>query len=287
MTVFIWAVRSFPKKRPNFGIDFSLNQHILLMKKPLLLLCCLFAVTFSFSQKKSELFAQIDDLETQIGEIKQQLAKAKREISSSTAKASTLEAENVGLRDANATLLKNLSSFSELSKKNSENVNNALQALERKELQLRGITDMIASSDSTAIVLLTRIKQTMGENANPNVTDGAVVLTQSLTKLFGSDKGTTLTDEGKVWLSQLAKIILASPNIHAQVEGLNITGEFGISYDQAAVAAKELVTAHTVPVDKVGVSVKDGNFKEGVSVSLQPNYKGFYDKAKKDLKTAE
>lgn len=287
MTVFIWEERSFPKKHPNFDFDFCLNQHILLMKKPLLLICSLFVVTLSFSQKKSELFAQIDDLEAQVSEIQQQLAEAKREISSSTAKASTLEAENVGLRDANATLLKNLSSFSELSKKNSENVNNALQALERKEQQLRGVTDMISSSDSTAIVLLTRIKQTMGENANPNVTDGAVVLTQSLNKLFGSDTGTTLTEEGKIWLSQLAKIILASPNVHAQVEGLNITGEFGVTYDQASVAAKELVTTLTVPVDKVGVSVKDGNFKEGVSVSLQPDYKDFYDKAKSNLKSAE
>lgn len=254
------------------------------MKKRLLLCSCLLITISGFTQKKSELFAQIDELKTQISETEQELAKAKREISSSNAKAEALETENVSLRDANATLLKNLSNFSELSKKNSENVTKTLAALERKEKQLSGISDQIASSDSTSIVVLTRIKQTMGENANANVADGAVVLSSSLNKLFGSDTGLTLTDEGKLWLSQVAKVLLASANRRAQVEGLNITGEFGVTYDQANVVTKELVNTLQVPHDRLAISVKDGNFKEGISISLQPDYKGFYDKAKSDLK---
>ncbi|SHG27471.1 hypothetical protein [Flagellimonas flava] len=254
------------------------------MKKRLLLCSCLLITISGFAQKKSELFAQIDELKTQISETEQELAKAKREISSSNAKAEALETENVSLRDANATLLKNLSNFSELSKKNSENVTKTLAALERKEKQLSGISDQIASSDSTSIVVLTRIKQTMGENSNANVADGAVVLSSSLNKLFGSDTGLELTDEGKLWLSQVAKVLLASPNRTAQVEGLNITGEFGVTYDQANVVTKELVNNLQVPNDRIGTSVKDGNFKEGISISLQPDYKGFYDKAKSDLK---
>lgn len=257
------------------------------MKQQLLLLLCLLFATISFAQKKSELFAQIDDLKSNIQEVEQQLAKARREISSSNAKAEALETENVGLRDANATLLKNLSSFSELSKKNSENVNRTLEALDRREEQLSGITDMFASSDSTTIVLLTRIKQTMGENSNANVADGTVVLSSSLSKLFGSDTGSDLTEDGKIWLSQLAKVLLASPNVHAQVEGLNITGEFGVTYDQATSVTKELVNSLGVSIDHLGISVKDGNFREGIAISLQPDYKGFYDKTKADLKSAE
>lgn len=254
------------------------------MKKQLLFLFSVLICTIGMAQKKSELFAQIDDLEAQLGEVQQELAEAKRDISSSNAKAEALESENVGLRDANATLLKNLSSFSELSKKNSENVTKTLAALERKEKQLSGITDMIASGDSTSIVLLTRIKQTMGENANANVSEGAVILSSSLTKLFGSDTGTALTDEGKLWVSQIAKVLLVSPNLSAKVDGLNITGEFAVTYDQASAVAKELVGTLSVPLEKVDVAVKDGNFKEGVAVSLQPDYKAFYDKVKTDIK---
>nr|WP_299385414.1 hypothetical protein [Allomuricauda sp.] len=256
------------------------------MKKLLLLCTCMITISAAFAQKKSELIAQIDDLEGQLNQTQQELAEAKRSISSSTAKAETLETENVSLRDANATLLKNLSSFSELSRKNSENVTKTLAALQRKEKQLSGITDMIASSDSTSVVLLTRIKQTMGENANANVDNGTVVLSKSLTKLFGSDTGLELTEEGKTWAAQVAKVLLASPNLTAQVEGLNITGEFGVTYDQATLVAKELVATLGVAADKIGVSVKDGNFKEGISISLQPDYKGFYDKVKTDIKAS-
>lgn len=254
------------------------------MKKLLPTLCFLILTTMTFSQKKSELLAQIEELKTEKSGVEQELAKAKREISSSKALAETFESENASLRDANATLLQNLSSFSELSKKNSENVNATLAALSRKEKQLSGISDMIASSDSTSIVLLTRIKQTMGENANANVTDGAVVLSKGLTSLFGSDSGVELTEEGKTWLAQVAKVLLASPNLKAQVEGLNITGEFDITFDQATTVTKELVSTLGIPSSSLGISVKDGNFKEGITISFQPDYKGFYDKAKASVK---
>ncbi|KQC29006.1 hypothetical protein [Flagellimonas eckloniae] len=255
------------------------------MKKLLPTLGFLILTTIGFSQKKSELLAQIEDLKTEKSGVEQELAKAKREISSSKATAETFESENASLRDANATLLQNLSSFSELSKKNSENVNATLAALSRKEKQLSGISDMIASSDSTSIVLLTRIKQTMGENANPNISDGAVVLSKGLTTLFGSDTGTELTEEGKSWLTQIAKVLLASPNLKAEVEGLNMTGEFGVTYDQAATVTKELVVTLGIPSSSVGISAKDGNFKEGIAISFSPDYKGFYTKAKESVKT--
>lgn len=257
------------------------------MKKQLLILLCLLVTSIGFSQKKSELFAQIEELKSQVSETEQLLSEARRDILSSNAKAEALETENENLRNANGTLLKNLSSFSELSKKNSENVTKTLAALERKEKQLSGIADNIASSDSTSIVLLTRIKQTMGENANANIADGAVTLSSSLTKVFGSDTGMELTEEGKIWLSQIAKVLQASPNVKAQIEGLNMTGEFAITYDQATVVTKELVTGLGISHDVVSVSAKDGNFKEGISISFLPDYKAFYDKAKADLKKAE
>lgn len=115
--------------------------------------------TSAFSQRKSELFAEIDTLKTKISKVEQELAKAKREISSSTAEAEALKAQNASLRDANATLLSNMSNFSELSKQNSDNVDRAMEALARKERQLSGINDMISANDSTAIVSLTQIKR--------------------------------------------------------------------------------------------------------------------------------
>ncbi|SNZ00087.1 hypothetical protein [Flagellimonas pacifica] len=253
------------------------------MKRKLPIILCLILTTVGFSQKKSELFAQIDDLKTNIKSVEQELAETKRKVSSSKAKAETLEIENVSLRDANATLLKNLSSFSELSKKNSENVNKTLAALSRKEKQLSVLNEMIASNDSTAIVLLSKVKQTLGEGANADVNEGAIVISNSITNLFGSDTSTDLTDEGKTWLANVAKVIIANPTLKTQIEGLNITGEFAVTLDQTASVSKELIGALQVPADAIGISVKDGNFKEGVAIRLQPDHKGFYDRAKERL----
>lgn len=257
------------------------------MKTKLLFIFLLALSTNVFAQRKSDLIAEIDDLKSKISEVEQELAKAKREISSSNAKAETLAAENAGLRDANATLLGNLGNFSELSKQSSENVNKAMAALARKEKQLSGINDMISANDSTAIVSLTRIKQTLGENANVSVGDGVIAISSKLDDLFGSDTSSELTEAGKAWLAGVSQVIKANPAFKTEVEGLNITGEFGPTFDQATAVAKELVGTLEIPSTSIGISVRDGNFKEGINIKLQPDYKGFYTKAKESAKGAQ
>ncbi len=257
------------------------------MKTKLLFIFLLALSTNVFAQRKSDLIAEIDDLKSKISEVEQELAKARREISSSNAKAETLAAENAGLRDANATLLGNLGNFSELSKQSSENVNRAMAALARKEKQLSGINDMISANDSTAIVSLTRIKQTLGENANVSVGDGVIAISSKLDDLFGSDTSSELTEAGKAWLAGVSQVIKANPAFKTEVEGLNITGEFGPTFDQATAVAKELVGTLEIPSTSIGISVRDGNFKEGINIKLQPDYKGFYTKAKESAKGAQ
>ncbi|MDF0717358.1 hypothetical protein PY092_14435 [Muricauda sp. 334s03] len=257
------------------------------MKRNLLLILLLAITTSAFSQRKSELFAEIDTLKSRISEVEQELAIAQREISSANAEAETLKSENATLRDANATLLGNMSNFSKLSKQNSDNVDRAMEALARKEKQLSGINDMISSNDSTAIVSLTNIKKTMGENAKVGVEQGIVIISNSLSSLFGSDTDAALTEEGKTWLAGVANVIKANPNFKTVVEGLNITGEFGPTYNQVATVASELVTVLEVPAESISVTAKDGNFKEGINIKLQPDYKGFYAKAKESAKGAQ
>ncbi|MEM7486221.1 MAG: hypothetical protein AAF348_13520 [Bacteroidota bacterium] len=254
------------------------------MKKQLLILLCLLLSTLGFSQKKSELIAQIDELKTEISTVQQELAGTKRKISSSEAKAETLANENVALRDANQTLLQNLSSFSELSKKNSQNVNTTLAALGRKEKQLSNMTSMIASNDSVAIVLLSKIKQSMGSDAKANFVEGEIVISNSLNTLFGADNASEITEEGKAWLEKVSKVIKTNPTQKIEVEGLNITGEFGATFDQATTISKELVETYEVSSERINISVKDGNFKEGINIKLQPDYKSFYDSVKQNAK---
>lgn len=240
----------------------------------------------AFSQKKSELFAEIDNLKSQISEVQQELAKAKREISASKARAEAMEVENASLRDANATLLGNMGNFSQLSKQSSDNVDRAMAALARKERQLSNITNMISTNDSILIAALPRVKYDMGEGAAVGIADGTIVISGKLETLFGSDSGTELSEEGKAWLAKVAKSIQGNPAFTAHVEGLNITGEFGLTYQQISAVSTELSGALGVPAEKIALSARDGNFKEGLNIRLQPDYKGFYAKAKEGSKAA-
>ncbi|UII75705.1 hypothetical protein LV716_15805 [Flagellimonas sp. HMM57] len=254
------------------------------MKRHITILMALFFTVMGIAQKKSELIAEISELKTNLRTVEQELASTKRKISSSEAKAETLENENNALRDANQTLLQNLSSFSELSKKNSQNVNTTLAALGRKEKQLSNMTAMIASNDSVAIVLLSKVKQSMGSDAKADFVEGEIVISNSLNTLFGADNASEITEEGKAWLEKVSKVIKTNPTLKIEVEGLNITGEFGATFDQATTISKELVETFEVSSERVNISVKDGNFKEGINIKLQPDYKSFYDSVKQKAK---
>ncbi len=255
------------------------------MKKHFTILMALFFTAMGFTQKKSELIAQIENLKTEMRTVEQELASTKRKVSSSEAKAETLANENIALRDANQTLLQNLSNFSELSKKNSQNVNTTLAALGRKERQLSSMTEMIASNDSVAIVLLSKVKQTMGSEAKADFVEGEIVISNNLNTLFGSDSGSELTDEGKTWVEKISNIIKTNPTLKVNVEGLNITGEFETTFDQTTAVSKALVKTFGISSEAISISVKDGNFKEGINIKLQPDYKGFYDNVKQGVKT--
>jgi len=258
------------------------------MMKELLFPIAVLTFTISLqAQRKSELFAQIETLKSEKDTLTQALAQAKRSISASEAKAETFEMENTSLRDANATLLKNLTSFSELSKKNTENVNKTPLALQQKEQQLSGINQTISSNDSTAIVMRGRVQQTLGDKGNADFSDGAIVMGNSLNTLFGDDTSTTLTEKGAEWLETLSGIITTYRDRQVEVVGLNITGEFGPTFDKAHVIIKSLSETYSISAERLSLSVQDGNFKEGILVKMVPDYKKFYDMVKDSVKAAQ
>ena len=88
-------------------------------------------------------------------------------------------------------------------------------------------------------------------------------------------------------MAGVANVIKTNPNFKAEVEGLNITGEFGPTFNQVAAIASELVTVLEVPAESIAISAKDGNFKEGINIKLRPDYKGFYAKAKESAKAGQ
>jgi len=237
----------------------------------------------SFSQKKKDLIAKIESLESTISSLNDSVSIAKRAINVSNSKAELAEKENEELRNANATLLQNLTNFSKISKKNTETVNSALTSLNQKEQQLRVITDTFAKNDSTAIVMLTQGKQLLGPDITIGVSGGDILITNSLTSLFESDQSPILSEAGKGVLEKIAQLIIKNPDRTLTIEALNITGDFDVSYVQAVAVANELWKVRSVPAERLHLAARDGNFKEGIVIRLSPDHKDFYAMAKENM----
>ena len=252
------------------------------MRKKLLLLTFSLVLTTVSAQKKSELISKIGTLENTIASLNDSISKAQRQVNASNSKAELLEKENTDLRAANATLLQNLTNFSKISKQNNESVSSALSSLKKKEDQLRIITDTFSKNDSVAIAIFTQVKQTMGPEVKAGVSNGSVILSNSLDGLFGSDTGTVLSEPGTEWTVKIAEIIKINPGRAIIIEGLNITGEFANTYVQTAAVANGLIQNGVAP-EKIDVVVKDGNFKEGINIKLAPSHADFYSMVKKEF----
>ncbi len=254
------------------------------MKRILLIaLLVVLVPLFGFSQKKKDLLTKIESLEGTINALNDSVSVAKRAVNVSNSKAELAEKENTELREANATLLQNLTNFSKISKKNTETVNSALTSLNQKEQQLRVVSDNFAKNDSTAIVLLTQGKQVLGSDISIGVSGADIIITNSLTNLFESDQSPTLSEAGKIILGKIAQLLKRNPDRALAIEALNITGDFDVSYLQAVAVANELWKVQEIPAERLNLTSKDGNFKEGIVIRLSPNYKAFYTMTKENM----
>jgi len=254
------------------------------MKRILLSLSFVLALSVSANaQKKSELIAEINTLKTQLDSVNNQVAEAQRNEKASLAKAESFEAQALELRDANKTLMKNLNSFSQLSSQNSTNMNKAMESLNVKERQLKAINDAIASNDSTALVVLTNAKQTLGENAKIGVSNGMVIISSSLASLFGTDTESTITTEAEPWVQKVGQILTANSNMAVTIEGLSMTGNLDLPALQASALSSALQRLEIAP-ERITALGKDGNLKEGVLIKIHPKFDEFYKMVKENMK---
>lgn len=237
-----------------------------------------------FGQRKSELLDRIDSLQAEIRQLQTTVSEAQAREKASLAKAESYEVQVVELKDANATLLKNLGSFADVSNKKSDALNQALASLNAKEQQLKEIVETIGSNDSTIIALLSDAKRTLGENARLKVAAGSLIISGGLTELMGSDTGTEVTEEGKKMLERVAALINAYPDLAVTLDGLSMTGDMVLAARQATGVMNVLQSEFSVPESRMQARARDGNFSEGVDIMLHPNYRKFYSMVKEEVK---
>ncbi len=236
------------------------------------------------AQRRSELQAQIDTLQRQLREARSEISTAQQREQASLAQAESYQAQVTELKDANATLLKNLGSFAEVSNKNNAALNQALASLQAKEAQLSSMTATVGRNDSTIIALLTDAKRTLGPDAQLKVASGSLVISGSLDQLFGSDTGQQLTEGAAPWLERVANLLKAHPQLAVTVEGLSMTGDLSLAALQGTAVMNALRDTYQVAPERLRARGRDGNFSEGVDVLLHPDYRGFYASVRSEIK---
>ena len=236
------------------------------------------------AQRKSDLIAEIDELKSQLDSVKSEVSDARKNEKIAKARAESFETQVSELQAANNTLMTNLTSFTEVSNKNSDIVNSAMENLAAKEKEIKAIKDAIASNDSTIIVVLTNAKQTMGENAKIAVSEGSVVISSKLESLYGSDTGVALVPEAEAWVEKIANVLTANPNTAVTIEGLSMTGDLNIPAQQAVAISATLQEKFAIAPERITTLGRDGNLKEGVQISIHPDFNQFYLMVREEMK---
>ncbi|MGB6153552.1 MAG: hypothetical protein WBG48_16345 [Pricia sp.] len=246
-----------------------------------LILCTSFTLQ---AQRKSDLIDRIESLKKQLDSVNSEVLDARKNERVAQARATSFEAQVADLQASNNTLMSNISNFTAVSNKNSDIANSAIESLQATEGKLRSIKEAIASNDSTIIVVLTNVKQTLGEEAKIAVSNGAVVVSSDLTSLFGSDEGTALTPEAESWAGKLADILKANPTTAIDIEGLSMTGDLNVPAQQALALSTLLQSKFTVDPERISTVGKDGNLKEGIQVKIHPKFNDFYLMVREEMK---
>ena len=265
-----------------FKLDYI--SKVTFMKRILLSLgiILVFSATIN-AQKKSDLISEIATLKMQLETANSEATNAQKKEKIAQTESESYKTQVTELQDANATLLKSLTSFTEVSSKNSSNFTIAMDQLSEKEDQLKAINDAIATNDSTALVVLTNAKQTLGENAKIGVSNGMVIISSDLTFLFGSDTKSTITAAAEPWIQKIGQILTANPEMAVTIEGLSMTGDLNIPAQQASAVSSALQKLEIAP-ERLTALGKDGNLKEGVLLKIHPKFDAFYFMVKENIK---
>ncbi|WP_394749117.1 hypothetical protein [Spongiimicrobium salis] len=257
-----------------------------MIKKILLLLVFIASTTLLQAQKKKDLLLEIDDLKEQLATLEGELTTAKKNERVSTARVTDIEAQLAELRKTNADLLQNLTDFTTKSTEKSDNIGIALESLREKENQLKVINDALSRLDSTAIAVLTNVKQTLGDDAQTGVSKGSVIISASIAALFKEKEVEVVSEAGQAWLEKIAIILNANPDMGLEIAGLTNTGEFDIAFRQATAIANILQKEFQIDPKRLSAKTKDGGFSDGIQLKIHPKYDAFHSFIKEHMKNA-
>ena len=251
-----------------------------------------------WSQNKKELLLWLEERDAEIMELKADLAASKQEAAKYRAEMESVNFQMEELKTTNASLLQNLTSFTELSNQKTENISKSLETLRNKENQLKKISDALTSTDSTTLALLTNFKNTLGTEARTGLSNGAVtIILENLFLFKDVDRNHEVVPEAFPVLEKIASVLKDQPELKIIVETNSNALEFkdpkirdnwDLSSLQAASVVRILAdTLGIAPVRLQSVGKSEYGF-DGIETStrirVQPPYEKFYSMVREMMK---
>ncbi len=262
-----------------------------LMRKKLILLGCLLSITATgFSQSKKELLLRLEERDAEILKLKGDLTSSKQEAARYKAEMEAVNFEMEELRATNASLLQNLTNFTELSNKKTENISKSLESLRNKEKQLKKISDALTSTDSTTLALLTSFKNALGSEVKTGLSGGAVtVILENLFLFKEVDRNYQVVPEALPVLEKVASVLKKYPGLKIMVEtnsnalefkDVKLKDNWDLSSLQASSVVRVLADTYGIDANRLQAVGKSEYGFNGIEtttrIRIQPPYEKFY-----------
>ncbi len=276
----------------------NMDQLNMKMKRNISLLLVVCITGIGWAQKKKDLILKVAELETEIQTTKSALSASKQEAARYKGEMEAVNLQLDELKSTNASLLQNLTNFTELSNKKTDNIGKSLETLRTKEKQLKTINDALTRTDSVTLALLTSFKNVLGTDAKTGLNNGAVTIVLENSFLFNEvDKNYTVMENALPVLEKIAVVLKQQPNLKILVEtnsnalefkALNLTDNWDLSALQAAAVVRVLSGTYGIaPLRMQAIGKSEYGF-DGIEtttkIRVQPPYEGFYKTIKEMMK---
>ncbi len=269
------------------------------MKKNLVIFgMLLFITSAGLAQNKKELLLRLNERDDEIQKLKGELAASKQEAAKYKAEMEAVNFQMEELRTTNASLLQNLTNFTELSNKKTENISKSLETLRNKENQLKKINDALTNTDSTTLALLTTFKNSLGSEVKTGLSNGAVtVILENLFLFKDVDRNYQVVPEAMPMLEKIAAVLKKQPDLKIIVETNSNALEFkdpklkdnwDLSSLQAASVVRVLTDTYGVAPQRLQSVGKSEYGFSGIEtttrIRIQPPYEKFYSTVREMMK---
>lgn len=245
-----------------------------------LLLVFVLMTTSVLAQSKRELKEQVSALNNKLKVLEQTQA----DLDQAERRVSSLETQIEQLQVTNDGLMANMNKFLEASNQQSSTIGKTLEALQHREAQIKGIRDTFSAQDSIAILVVTDLKRTLGENAQIGVERGAITVKMEQSFLYGDKaKNINIEEVAKNFLSKIAVVankydklsvsVVGDAGLEPEIGGPRVSGITAAFENEFEVAPNRLR------------SILNTGFTSVIKVQLHPDFNAFYLDIRDDLKS--